>query len=73
MGSAGDCYNNAMFESFNAIFECELLAKHRFTTQRAAALKIFEFIKDFYNPSRRHTSIGNISPAEFERRTSHAA
>jgi putative transposase len=73
MGSVGDCYDNAMCESFNAILECELLVKHRFTTQRAAALKVFQFIEGFYNPRRRHTSIGNISPAEFERRMSHAA
>lgn len=68
MGSVGDCYDNAMCESFNAILECELLVKHRFTTQRAAALKVFEFIEGFYNPRRRHTSLGNLSPIEFERR-----
>ena len=68
MGSVGDCYDNAMCESFNAIPECELLVKHRFTTQRAAALKVFEFIEGFYNPRRRHTSLGNLSPIEFERR-----
>jgi putative transposase len=73
MGSVGDCYDNAMCESFNAILECELLVKHRFANPRAAALKVFEFIEGFYNPRRRHTSIGNISPAEFERRMSQAA
>jgi putative transposase len=73
MGSVGDCYDNAMCESFNAILECELLVKHRFQNQRAAALKVFEFIEGFYNPRRRHTSIGNISPMEFERRMSQAA
>ena len=68
MGSVGDCYDNAMCESFNAILECELLVKRRFKTQREAALAVFAFIEGFYNPHRRHTSIGNISPAEFERR-----
>src|SRR5579872_579982 len=72
MGSVGDCYDNAMCESFNAILECELLVKHRFKTQREASLAVFDFIEGFYNPRRRHTSIGNISPMEFERRT-HAA
>ena len=72
MGSVGDCYDNAMCESFNAILECELLVKHRFKTQREAALAVFDFIEGFYNPRRRHTSIGSISPAEYERRT-HAA
>ena len=47
MGSVGDCYDNALCESFNAILECELLVKHRFATQRAAALEVFEFIEGF--------------------------
>lgn len=67
MGSVGDCYDNAMCESFNATLECELLVKHRFKTQREAALAVFEFIEGWYNPHRRHTAIGNISPMEFER------
>lgn len=73
MGSVGDCYDNAMCESFNATLECELLEKHRFKNQREAALAVFDFIEGFYNPQRRHTSIGNISPMEFERRKGHAA
>jgi putative transposase len=72
MGSVGDCYDNAMCESFNAILECELLVKHRFKTPREASLAVFDFIEGFYNPRRRHTSIGSISPIEYERRT-HAA
>jgi putative transposase len=73
MGSVGDCYDNAMCESFNATLECELLVKHRFRNQREAALAVFDFIEGWYNPHRRHTSIGNISPVEFERRMSQAA
>ena len=67
MGSVGDCYDNAMAESFNAILECELFAFHRFKNPREAALVVFDFIESFYNPRRRHTAIGFISPAEFER------
>lgn len=73
MGSVGDCYDNAMCESFNATLECELLVKHRFRNQREAGLAVFDFIEGWYNPHRRHTSIGNISPIEFERRMSQAA
>lgn len=73
MGSVGDCYDNAMCESFNAILECELLVKHRFKTTREAALIVFDFIEAFYNPKRRHTSLGMLSPAEYERRMSQAA
>ena len=73
MGSVGDCYDNAGCESFNATLECELLMRHRFKDPREASLAIFDFIEGFYNPHRRHTSIGMLSPVEFERRMSQAA
>jgi putative transposase len=69
MGSVGDCYDNAMCESFNATLECELLVRNRFKNQHEAALAVFDFIEGWYNPHRRHTSIGNMSPAEYERRS----
>jgi putative transposase len=68
MGSAGDAYDNAMCESFFATLECELLARRRFTTQAEARMAVFEFIEGFYNPRRRHSSIGYLSPVEYERR-----
>ena len=73
MGSVGDCYDNAMCESFNATLECELLVRHRFKNQREAALAVFDFIEGWYNPHRRHTSIGMLSPMEYERRMTQAA
>ena len=73
MGSIGDCYDNAMAESFNATLECELLAFHRFKDQREAEFIVFDFIESFYNLRRRHTAIGFISPIEFERRYMEAA
>jgi putative transposase len=73
MGSVGDCYDNAICEGFNATLECELLVKRRFRNQREATLAVFDFIEGWYNPVRRHTSIGSISPMEFERRMSQAA
>lgn len=73
MGSVGDCYDNAMCESFNATLECELLVQHNFKTQREASLAVFDFIEGWYNPKRRHSALGYLSPSEFERRMNHAA
>lgn len=67
MGSVGDCYDNAMCESFNATLECELLDKHRFRTHKEAELAIFDFIESWYNLHRRHSALGYRSPAVFER------
>jgi putative transposase len=68
MGSVGDAYDNAMAESFFATLECELLDRTRLETQAEARLAIFEWIEGWYNPARRHSSIGYLSPNEFERR-----
>lgn len=68
MGSVGDCYDNAMAESFFATLECELLDRSRFKTHSAARNAVFDFIEGFYNPQRRHSSLGYVSPAAFERR-----
>jgi putative transposase len=68
MGSVGDCFDNAMCESFFATLECELLERHRFRTQAEARRAVFEFIEGWYNPRRRHSAIDYLSPMEFERR-----
>lgn len=68
MGSAGDAYDNAMCESFFAALECELLGRRRFRMQAEARMAVFEFIEGFYNPTRRHSSIGYLSPIEYEKR-----
>jgi len=68
MGSVGDCYDNAMAESFFATLECELIDRSTFEDRNQARLAVFDFIEAFYNPWRRHSSIGNLSPTEFERR-----
>lgn len=67
MGSVGDCYDNAMCESFFATLECELLQRHRFKTREQARLMLFEFIEGWYNPHRRHSSLDYRSPMEYER------
>ena len=67
MGSVGDAYDNAMCESFFATLECELLARSRFRTPAEARSAAFSFIEGFYNPRRRHSSIGYLSPIDYER------
>jgi putative transposase len=68
MGSVGDAYDNAMAESFFATLECEVLDRRRFKTQAEARIAVFEFIEGFYNPRRRHSSLGYLSPINYERR-----
>jgi putative transposase len=68
MGSVGDCYDNALCESFFATLECELLNRRKFPTQVEARMAVFEFIEGFYNPHRRHSSLGYLSPINYERR-----
>ena len=67
-GSVGDAYDNAMCESFFATLECELLDRHRFRSHGEARMAVFHFIEGFYNPSRRHSALGYLSPIEYERK-----
>ncbi len=66
MGSVGDCYDNALAESFFATLECELLDRHSFRSPVEARPAVFDFIEGFYNSRRRHSAIGNLSPIRFE-------
>jgi putative transposase len=66
MGSVGDCFDNAMCESFFATLECELLDRLHFNTQIEARLAVFAFIEGWYNPRRRHSAIGYLSPIDYE-------
>ncbi len=66
MGTAGDCYDNAMCESFFGTLEAELLMRERFDTREQARRAIFRFIEGWYNIRRLHSSLGYCSPMEFE-------
>jgi hypothetical protein len=70
MGSVGDCYDNALAESFFATLECELITRSRWRPRSAARMAVFEYIEGFYNPRRRHSALAYLSPAEYERRQS---
>ena len=67
-GSAGDCFDNAMAESFFATLECELIDRRSFHTQAQARMAIFEYLESWYNTRRLHSALGYLSPNEFERR-----
>lgn len=66
MGSVGDCYDNALCESFFATFECELIERDTFASRSEARLSVFEFIEGCYNPDRLHSGIGYQSPNGYE-------
>ena len=65
-GTVGDCYDNAMCESFFATLECELLDRRTFRSHAEARTTIFQFIEGWYNPHRRHSALGQQSPIQFE-------
>ena len=67
MGSVGDCFDNAMCESFFATLECELLNRQSFKTQAEARMAVFDFIEGWYNPHRRHSALDYRSPIDYER------
>jgi putative transposase len=68
MGTTGDCYDNALAESFFATLECKLLDRRTFRTHEEARSAIFTFIETFYNRQRRHSALGYLSPEQYERR-----
>jgi putative transposase len=66
MGSVGDCYDNAMIEAFWSRMQVELLDTRRWKTRVELANAIFEYIQVFHNRRRRHSSLGMLTPIEFE-------
>jgi len=71
MGSIGDAYDNAVAESFFGTLQLELLDRRHWSTRQALTNAIFEWIEAFYNPTRRHSKVGMLSPIDYE--TTHAA
>ncbi len=67
MSRRGNCYDNAVIESFFSTVKSEL--GERFESHGEAKMELFDYIEVFYNQRRRHSTIGQISPAEYERRT----
>lgn len=68
MGSVGDAYDNAMAESFFATLECELIDRRSWKSKAEARTALFTWIEGWYNPRRRHSALGQMSPINFERK-----
>lgn len=73
MSRTGDCWDNAIAESFFATLKGELVDHERYATRAAAVASIGDYIERFYNTQRRHSHLGYVSPIEFELRTQTAA
>ena len=67
MSGVAQCWDNAPVESFFASLKRELVHHERYTTREEAKASIFEYVEAFYNRVRRHSSLGYLSPEEFER------
>jgi putative transposase len=68
MGTVGDAYDNAMAESFFASLEGELIERNSFQSKAQARMAVFTWIEGWYNPRRRHSGLGYLSPLNFERK-----
>ena len=68
MSRKANCYDNAAIESFWSTLKLELVYRHSFATRAEARTEIFDYIETFYNPKRRHSSLGYCSPVDFENR-----
>jgi transposase InsO family protein len=73
MSRPGDCWDNAVAESFFATLEFELLAHATWRTRDDARRAIFAYIETWYNPRRRHSTLGYLSPAQYEHQLRMAA
>ena len=69
MSRPGNCWDNAVVESFFATLKTELIHLRRFQTRQEATTEIFEYLEGFYNRQRRHSTLGYLSPVQFEERT----
>jgi putative transposase len=66
MGSRGDCFDNAAHESFHASLKKDVIHRHAWPTKAEARTAVFEYVEAFYNRRRRHSTLGMLSPLEFE-------
>jgi len=70
MSKKGDCWDNAVAESFFHTLKVELVHRNKFRTREEARQRIFKYVEMYYNRKRAHSTLGNLSPFEFERQAS---
>ena len=68
MSGKGNCYDNAVVETFFKTLKAELVWRQPWYTRRQCELALFQYINGFYNPRRRHSALGYKSPVTFERK-----
>jgi putative transposase len=69
MGSRGDCFDNAAIESFHATIKKDLLHRRSWPTKAEARSAVFDYVEASYNRERLHSTLGYLSPEQFENRT----
>ena len=69
MSRKGDCWDNAVAESFFGTLKQEMLFRRELEPRLATQTAIFEYLETYYNPKRRHSTLGFLSPVDFEERT----
>jgi len=67
MGSRGDCFDNAVAESFFATLKKELINRRSWPSKPELRTEVFDYIEVFYNRERRHSTLGQLSPADYEK------
>jgi putative transposase len=66
MSRRGNCWDNAAMESFFSTLKLERTNRRRYATRDQARADVFDYIERFYNPRRRHSTLGQVSPDQFE-------
>ena len=72
MSRSGECHDNAVMESFFSRMKDDRISRRRYRTRDEARADIFDYIERFYNPKRRHSTLGGLSPVEYEKRAKQA-
>ena len=68
MSRQGNCWDNAAMESFFSTLKTERLSRSRYATREQARADVFDYIERFYNPRRRHSVLGYVSPVQFDQK-----